>query len=183
MLTQARYFIKDVRRIVGKYKIRILHIWLSRVFCGIFLYRLERGLYITIGRPYKYIRVIFIPLFNLMQAYSNLEINYKADIKGGLLVLHASVGCVVSGLAVIGENLTLTGGNIVGGRAGCRRGDLVIGNNCNLGANAVVLGPVTIGNNIEVAASSLVINDCIYDYCLLLGIPAKAIGMDFGKFN
>lgn len=151
---------------------------MSRVFCGLFLYRLERGLYTTIGRSYEYIRVIFTPLFYLMQAYSNLEIHYKADIKGGLLVLHASVGCVVSGLAVIGENMTLTGGNIVGGRAGCKSGELVIGNNCSLGANAVVLDPVKIGNNIEVAASSLVINDCINDHCLLLGIPAKAIGMD-----
>lgn len=163
---------------LGKYKIRILHIWLSRGFCGIFLYRLERGLYITIGKPYEYIRVIFIPLFNLMQAYSNFEIHYKADIKGGLLVLHASVGCVVSGLAIIGENLTLTGGNIIGGRAGCKRGELVIGDNCSLGANAVILGPLKIGNNIEVAASSLVVNDCLYDNCLLLGIPAKSIGTD-----
>lgn len=176
MLTQAKYFIKDVRRMLGKHRIRILHIWLSRVFCGIFLYRLERGLYTTLGSPYEYIRVIFIPLFNLMQAYSNLEIHYKADIKGGLLVLHASVGCVVSGLAIIGENLTLTGGNIIGGRPGCKRGDLVIGNNCSLGANAVMLGPVKIGNNIEVTSLSLAVTDCLYDNCMLLGIPAKAIG-------
>lgn len=161
---------------LGKHKIRILHIWLSRVFCGIFLYRLERGLYTTIGRPYEYIRVLFIPLFNLMQAYSNLEIHYKTDIKGGLLVLHVSVGCVVSGLAIIGENLTLTGGNIIGGRVGCKRGDLVIGNNCRLGANAVILGPVVLGDDIEVAASSLVINDCFDDHCMLLGTPARAIG-------
>jgi serine acetyltransferase len=162
---------------LGKHRIRILHIWLSRVFCGIFLYRLERGLYTTIGRAYEYIRVIFIPLFNLMQAYSNLEIHYKADIKGGLLVLHASAGCVVSGLAVIGENLTLTGGNIIGGRAGCKRGDLIIGDNCSLGANAVILGPVRLGNNIEVSASALVVSDCPDDNCMLLGVPAKAIGI------
>ncbi len=115
-----------------------------------------------------------------MQAYSNLEINYKADIKGGLKVLHASAGCVVSGLSVIGENLTLTGGNIIGGRAGCRRGELVIGDNCSLGANAVILGPVRLGNDIEVSASALVVNDCSEDNCMMLGVPAKAIG---GKQN
>jgi serine acetyltransferase len=106
-----------------------------------------------------------------------LEIHYKADIKGGLLVLHASVGCVVSGLAIIGENLTLTGGNIIGGRAGCRRGDLVIGDNCSLGANAVILGPLKLGNHIEIAASALVVNNCLDDNCMMLGVPAKAIGM------
>ncbi len=148
---------------LGKYKIRILHIWLSRVFWGIFLYRFERGLYKTIGKPYEYIRVIFIPLFNLIQAYSNIDIPYKADIKGGLLVLHPSVGCVVSGVAVIGENLTLTGGNIIGGRAGCKKGELVIGNNCSLGANAVILGPIKLASNIQVGASACVVKDCLVD--------------------
>jgi len=176
MLTQAKYFIKDLRRMLGKHKIRILHIWISRVFCGIFLYLFERGLYTTIGRPYEYFRVIFLPLINLLQSYSNLDINYKADIKGGLLVLHPSVGCVVSGMAIVGENLTLTGGNIIGARAGCKKGGIVIGNNCSMGANAVVLGPLTLGNYIEISAQALVVNDCRDSNCLLLGVPAKAIG-------
>lgn len=77
---------------------------------------------------------------------------------------------------MIGENLILTGGNIIGVWAGCKRGDLVIGNNCSLGANAVILGPMRLGNNIEVAALALVTNDCLDDNCMLLGIPATAIG-------
>jgi serine acetyltransferase len=85
-----------------------------------------------------------------MQAYSNLEIHYKADFKGGFMVLHASAGSVVSGLAIIGENLTHTRGNIIGGRTGCRLGELLKGDNCSLGANAVILGPIRLGNNIEV---------------------------------
>ena len=176
MFSQIQYFCKDVKRLLGKHKIRILHIWMGRIFWGLLLYRFERGLYTSIGRPYQYLRVLFIPIYNLIQAYSNLEIHYKADIKGGLLVLHASAGCVISGLSNIGENFTLTGGNVIGGREGCKRGDLTIGDNCSVGANAVILGPVKLGNNIEVAASSLVVNDCIQDNCLLLGIPAKAIG-------
>lgn len=172
MIIQAKYFIKDLYRLLGKFKIRIFHIWLSRVFWGLFLYRFERGLYITIGKPYEYIRVIFIPFFNLIQAYSNLDIPYKADIKGGLLVLHPSVGVVVSGIAIIGENLTLTGGNVIGGRDGCKRGELVIGNNCSLGANAVILGPIVLGNNINVAASACVIKDCLVDNSTLIGVPA-----------
>lgn len=32
-----------------------------------------------------------------------MDIHYKADIKGGLLVLHPSVGCVISGQSIIGE--------------------------------------------------------------------------------
>lgn len=86
MIQQTKFFIKDVTRMLGKYKIRMIHIWLSRAFWGIFIYRLERGLYLTIGRPYEIIRIILIPFFNLIQAYSNIEIHYKADIGPGLLI-------------------------------------------------------------------------------------------------
>jgi serine O-acetyltransferase len=172
---QFKYFGQDLTRMLGKYKIRILHIWLSRVFWGIFLYRMERGLFLLLGRPYEFIRIIFIPIFNLVQSYSNMDLNYKSDIKGGLLVLHPSIGIVISGYAVIGENLTLTGGNVIGGKAGCGPGDIQIGNNCELGANAVIIGPIKLGNGINVGASACVIKDCMEDNVALVGVPARIL--------
>lgn len=160
---------------LGKHKIRILHIWLSRVFWGIFLYRIERSGYLLLGKAYGYVRIIFIPLFNVIQAYSNLDIHYKADIKGGMLVLHPSVGVVISGLSVIGKGLTLTGGNVIGGRAGCKPGEIIIGDHCNMGANAVVLGPVTLGNNISIGASACVVHNCFTDNASLIGVPARMV--------
>lgn len=173
MNTQFYYFISDVKRILGKHKIRILHIWLSRVFWGLLLYRFERSMYLFFGKYYSYLRVILIPVFNLLQAYSNMDINYKAEIKGGLLVLHPSVGVVISGLSIIGENFTLVGGNIIGAKAGCKRGEFVIGNNCTVGANATIIGPVKIGNNIEIGASACVVKDFLNDSVVLKGVPAK----------
>lgn len=173
MIKQMKYFGEDLRRILGKYKIRILHIWLSRVFIGIFIYRLERGMYLSIGKPYEILRILFLPIINLLHAYSNIEINYKADIKGGLLVLHPSVGIVISGLSVIGQKLTLTGGNVIGVRSGCKYGELKIGDNCSLGANAVILGPVELGNNINVGALACVVKNCLTNNTTLIGIPAK----------
>jgi serine O-acetyltransferase len=173
-MSQLKYFSKDVNRLLGKYKIRILHIWLSRIFWGLLLYRLERSLFLLIGKPYSILRVFFIPIFNLIAAYSNMEINYKADIKGGLLVLHPSNGVVISGLSIIGENLTLTGGNIIGGRAGTKFGEIVIGNRCHLGANAVILGPLKLGNNINIGALACVIDSYELDHITLVGVPAKS---------
>ena len=173
MIQQIKYFGQDLKRMLGKYKIRILHIWLSRVFWGIFLYRFERALYLLIGKPYELIRVLFIPIFNLIQAYSNIELNYKSDIKGGLLVLHPSTGIVISGLSVIGKNLTLTGGNIIGARPGCKYGEIKIGDNCSLGANAVILGPIELKNGINIGASACVIKDCLIDNSTLIGVPAR----------
>lgn len=175
MFEQMNFFKKDVKRLLGKYKIRVLHIWLSRVFWGLFLYRFERGLYLSIGKSYRYVRIIFIPWYNLLQSYSNIEIHYKANIQGGLLVLHPSVGVVVSAKSVIGINLTLTGGNIIGGRSGTIEGDIIIGDNCSLGANAVIIGPVYVADNTQVGASACVVSNIKQPGLIVVGVPAKPL--------
>lgn len=173
MNQQIKFFFQDIKRMLGKNKIRLIHIWLSRVFWGIFLYRIERSGYLLFGNSYKYIRIIFIPVFNLIQAYSNIDINYRADIGGGFIVLHPSMGVVISGFAVIGNSLSLTGGNVIGIRKECKPGDFKIGDYCSLGANAVILGPVILGNGISVGALACVVKNCNADNATLLGIPAK----------
>jgi len=173
MFQQLKYFSQDVKRMLGKYKIRILTVWLSRTFWGIFMYRWERGWYLLFGRGYEIFRIILTPLYNLLYAYSNIEIHYKADVKGGIMVLHPSVGAVVSGLSVVGRNLTLTGGNVIGAKPHTKRGEIIIGDNCSLGANAVIIGPVKLGNTINIGASACVVKDCIADNVSLIGVPAK----------
>lgn len=174
-MLQFKFFLQDIRRMQGKYKIRILHLWMSRAFIGIFIYRLERSLFLLFGKYYGIIRIIFLPIFNFFQCYSNIDIHYKADIKGGLLILHPSVGVVISGLSEIGYNLSLTGGNIIGIRKACKKGDFIIGDNCSLGANAVILGPVLMGNNIQIGACACVIDDFKENDKVLVGVPGRSI--------
>jgi serine O-acetyltransferase len=169
MKQQVLYFVQGM---LGKQKLRVLHIWLSRCFWGVFLYRLERGLYCTIGKAYKILRVPFIPLFNLIQAYANIDIHYMADVKGGIIVLHPSAGAVVSGNAIVGSNLTLSGGNIIGIRAGCKWGQLIVGSHCNMGANAVILGPIEIADHVSIGASACAVKDCLISNVSLIGVPA-----------
>lgn len=173
MKKQLANFAADLRRMLGKRKARILNIWSSRVFWGILPYRIERGLYEMIGERYELVRAPFVPLLNLAQAYSNIDLHYKSDIGGGLLVLHPAGGVVISGFAVIGEGLTLTGGNIIGARAGTKFGEIVLGDHCELGANAVVIGPVTIGDRVRVGASACVVRDCEESDTMLVGVPAE----------
>ncbi|CAN5668338.1 hypothetical protein BH11BAC3_BH11BAC3_19270 [soil metagenome] len=47
---QFSYFGKDVERILGKNKWRIFIAFFSRVFVGIFWYRVERSLFLLIGK-------------------------------------------------------------------------------------------------------------------------------------
>lgn len=172
MKEQFNYFLSDFIRLRGKYKLRVLHIWLSRSFWAIFLYRLERGLFLLIGVPYKYIRVLFLPILYPIQAYANIEIHYKANIKGGLIILHPAVGAVISAYSAIGKNLTLTGGNIIGGKPGCKSGEIILGDNITLGANAVVIGPIQLGDNITIGALACVVQDCLVNNSTLVGVPA-----------
>jgi serine O-acetyltransferase len=175
MFLQFRYFIQDVNRILGKYKIRILFIWMSRSFWGAFIYRWERGWYLLFGNSYSVIRIIFLPIISLIQFYSNMDIHYQADIGPGLKVLHPAMGIVISGLSRIGNNLTLIGGNVIGAKSGCLPWGIVIGDQCTLGANAVVVGPVKIANNVEIGALACVVKDCLEEGAILVGVPAHSI--------
>lgn len=175
MMTQMNFFLKDVSRMLGKRKLRIFYIWLSRAFVGILIYRLERSLFLIFGKFYAIFRILFIPFFNIIQAYTNIDIHYKADIKGGLLVLHPAVGCVISGKASIGENLTLTGGNIIGFNTKKNKQNFKIGDDCSLGANAVIIGPVQLNNKITIGASACVSASFLEQNIKIVGVPAKKL--------
>lgn len=195
MIEQLKFFISDYRRAAGKNKMRMIFIWMSWGIIGIFLYRLERGLFLLIGSGYKYFRLLFLPLLNIIQSLSRLDISYTTDIGPGMVVLHPVMGITINGSSKIGCNLTLTGGNILGIRhlssqmhAVIKDGNrkqksdlqsidnkprcLVLGNNVNVGANASIIGPLTIGNNVIIAAMACVVKDAPAD-CHLMGVPAK----------
>lgn len=171
MFRQLLFFIQDYEKAVGRKKLRALYLWLSWGIVGLFFYRLERGLYLTLRGGYICIRPVLSPLLNLIQALSHLEINYHANIGPGIKVLHPSMGVVINGSCVIGSNLTLVGGNIIGLSKTVEGKDFVIGNDVTLGANACIIGPVTLGNNINIGALACVVKDADSD-TTLVGVPA-----------
>lgn len=173
---QLKYFIKDINRILGKQKLRIILIFFSRTFWGVFLYRFERSCYLLLGEKcYRILRFFLIPLYVPIIAYSNFDIHYKANILGGLLVLQPSLGVVISGKCVIGENLTLVGGNCIGIEKWEDKDQFIIGNNCTLGANATIIGPIQLGNGIQIGASACVVKTFMNDNLVLVGVPAKIV--------
>ena len=174
-MTQLIYLKQDLERMVGKSKFRWFIIWMTRAFVGVFFYRIERAFFLLFGDVYKYIRILFLPILLLAQAYSNLDINYKANVKGGLLILHPAMGCVISGYCNIGENLTLTGGNIIGVKSTNCVTEFKLGNCLNLGANAVIVGPLILADHIKIGASACVVNSFDESFITLIGVPAKLL--------
>lgn len=174
---QIMFLAADYKRQSGSVKLRMFYLWLSRASVGIFLYRMERMMFLLLGRAYTIIRIPFVPLLFPLYAYSNCEISYHAEIGPGLSILHPSMGVVVSRFAKIGKNLTLTGGNVIGAKPSIRQGGvLMIGDDMNLGANAVVLGPVVLGDRVTVGASAMVNKDFPSD-AILVGVPAKKVNL------
>jgi serine acetyltransferase len=131
-------------------------------------------LFLLIGKNYRVFRVLLSPFFYLAQAYSNVDIHYESDIGPGLLILHPSAGIVISGKARLGQNATLTGGNIIGESKKVNSG-FIIGDNCYFGANACVIGPLILGNNINIGACACVVKSISGDNLTLVGVTAKPL--------
>jgi serine acetyltransferase len=169
---QLNYLFYEINLIVNHKHWRWLTCWFGGSAGIILSYRMDRFFYLLIGDAWVLIRLFFFPGFLLLRLISAPhEIHYRSKIGRGLKILHGSLGIVISGNAVIGEYLTLTGGNCIGEK---RSGELHIGDNVTLGANGIILGPVHIGNHVQIGAGAVVIQDAD-DHSILAGVPAHPL--------
>jgi serine O-acetyltransferase len=175
---QLNYLRYELGLIVNKRWWRWLTCWFGGGAGVIVSYRLDRCLYLVFGKSWSIVRLAFFPVFLFLRLISaKHEIHFRADVGRGLLILHPSLGVVISAYAVVGDHLTLTGGNCIGGRKGLKHGNLVLGNRVSLGANAVILGPVRIGDRTDIGAGAVVVHD-FPGHGVLAGVPAKAIRLN-----
>ena len=137
-------------------------------FQAVLLYRVSHWLY---QRGW-----IYPPWFlsRLSIAITGAEIQFNARIGPGMFVSHP-VGIVVGRGTVIGSNVTLFQGVTFGVKSW--HPDAItkfprVGNKCYFFTGAAVLGDVTIGDNCIVGAHAVVTSD-LPDGSLALGIPAK----------
>jgi serine acetyltransferase len=99
--------------------------WFSSPFWAVAFYRMDRFGYLVFGRSWPLLRILLSPLLFILKPWIGYcKIHYRADIGKGLHVLHPTLGVVISGKAVCGQNLILTGGNCIGGKAGVQEGDI-----------------------------------------------------------
>jgi serine acetyltransferase len=167
---QFHYLGQDLRRAVNGRWWRWIGILFQPGILSIIGYRLSRASFLALGAPYGAVHLVLRPIHMVLRPFSSgLELHYSADIGPGLLILHPSLGVVVSGSAVIGRDLTLTGGNWIGNGRG-----LVVGDRVNLGANAVILGPGSVGGDVVVGAGSILIGDAP-EGATMVGAPARPL--------
>lgn len=92
-------------------------------------------------------------------------------IEEGLIIYHSGA-IVISGLSKCGKNLRLHGNNCIGNK-GIDGVAPIIGDNCDMGFGSVIIGDIKLGNNIKIGANAVVNKN--FNEGVLVGIPAKRI--------
>lgn len=113
-------------------------------------------------------------LSRLSVAITGADIEFNAEIGPGMFISHP-VGIVVGRGTVIGSDVTLFQAVTFGVKSwhpDAIRKFPRVGNKCYFFAGAAVLGDVTVGNNCIVGAHA-VLNTDVPDGGLALGVPAK----------
>ena len=109
--------------------------------------------------------------------FTGIEIHPGAAIGKGLFIDHG-MGVVVGETSIIGDNVTLFQGATLGG-TGKETGKRhpTIGNNVVVGAGAKVLGNIEIGDNSYVGANAVVIKS-VPPNATVVGVPAHITKQD-----
>jgi len=113
---------------------------------------------------------------------TGIEIHPGAQIGKGLFIDHG-LGVVIGETSIIGDNVTLYQGVTLGG-TGKEKGKRhpTIGNNVVIGTGAKVLGNITIGDNSYIGANAVVIKDIPHN-ATVVGVPGRITKQDGKKID
>lgn len=146
---------------------------------AIFLYRF--GNWIQLNIKIKIIRKIvmipfrFIHLF--ISVYIGIDISIDATIGKGLYIGHFG-GIIINNNTVIGDYCNLSQGVTIGkGGRGKERGTPIIGTQVYIGPGAKIFGDIKIGNNVAIGANA-VVNSDVPDNAVMGGVPAKILSFN-----
>lgn len=128
-------------------------------------YRVERWCYT------HHLRFLSKLLFRLMQIILGCTIPPSAEIGEACTIAHFH-GIVIHHKSKVGEGTILYQNVTLGGRNG--KPGPCVGRNCVIGAGACILGSITIGDNVNIGANAVVLED-VPDNCTVVGIPARMV--------
>ena len=143
---------------------------------ALFVYRVSNTIFKSklpgiIKKPLLLVSIIFQKWIEII---AGISIPYSCTIGHSFYIGHFG-GVIINANAKIGNNCNISQGVTIGvsGR-GDKRGVPVLGDHIYIGANAVLVGKIIVGNNCLIAANSLVV-DSVNDNATVLGVPAKVI--------
>lgn len=121
----------------------------------------------------KPLSLLYKLLRTACQILTGIELPCETRIGRRLRIEHFG-GIVISGDAVIGDDVVLRQGVTIGLKHTGQRGAPRIGNRVDIGAGAKLLGSIDIGDNAIIGANAVVLRD-VPAGALAAGIPARII--------
>ncbi|MDD5260582.1 MAG: serine acetyltransferase [Methylacidiphilales bacterium] len=119
----------------------------------------------------------YLPFYRLgVEWVLGIELPWKLRIGPGLKLYHGQ-GLVVNDGSILGANCTLRNGTTIGHKIlanGFVSGCPILGDEVDVGAQAVLLGPIRVGNHAVIGAGAVVVKD-VPDYAVVVGNPARVI--------
>lgn len=100
------------------------------------------------------------------------DVSYRTKIGPGLSIAH--IGYVVAAADRIGSNCFLRPGVVIGKNLTDNGGTAVIGDNVHFGVGAKVIGNISVGNNVVIGANAVVTHD-VPSNTVVAGIPARPL--------
>ncbi len=110
-------------------------------------------------------------MFKGIQITTGIELPCEATVGRNFVIDHFG-GIIVSGYARFGDNCRIRTGVVVGLSRVDDPCAPVIGNNVDIGAGAKLLGNITIGDNVCIGANAVVTRDVPSD-SIAVGVPAQ----------
>ena len=147
--------------------------FLKRVFRPLELkyiaaYRKANGCKFTPLKPFYMLRL------KHLSNKTQIQIPARTSIGEGLYIGYLG-RVIINPEAKLGKNINLATGVVIGTEnRGKRKGSPVIGDNCWIGANAVIVGNITIGSDVLIAPLAYV-NFDVPDHSIVIGNPGKII--------
>jgi serine O-acetyltransferase len=109
----------------------------------------------------------------LSQILTGIDLPCEVQIGRRFRIDHFG-GIIISGDAVIGDDVVIRNGVTIGLKRRDDPGSPIIGNRVDIGAGAKVLGKIRIGDDVMIGANAVVITD-VPANSIAVGIPARII--------
>ena len=121
----------------------------------------------------KPVSMVYRVMKVLFQILSGIDLPCEATIGRRLVIEHFG-GIIISGDAVLGDDVVLRNGVTIGLKHRDDPGSPVIGNRVDIGTGAKILGKIRIGDDVLIGANAVVITD-VPANSIAVGIPARIL--------
>jgi len=144
---------------------KIIRAFLSDATLSMILYRM-----MELCNRLPATRVLAMILCKVNAVLCGAVIGKGATFGRGFVILH-SVGVVINTRVKGGDNIILESGVVIGET---KHGCPVMGDNIFVGSGAKIVGDISIGSNVTIGANAVVVKS-VADNVVVGGIPAKVI--------